>query len=247
MHAFLLWLQRILDEAVLGSYMESPDCGSHAPTAGHKCEQRPGQGPKEVDATALGADQGAKAGSMGSGFEAAGQHSLNNYVASLTTGAAAMVGLPPASASPSIQQLSRYDQPQFEQHGTPAPAQLPTQQHTLPAGAEDLLTMDASSSSNLPSVAADGEDDLLGFSGAALETTASSMRASAASSTAHIDDLFSIPPSRRAAGVADAPPIANRAGSRTLDSIIDLGNDLPDVDTAGFSELYKEAQVSSRA
>jgi hypothetical protein len=136
---------------------------------------------------------------------------------------------------------------------------------------EDLLGMSAGpTSSSTPSrpgaaAAAEAEADLLGFSGGGaapsaaaqgLAASSSGVLPTSASSTAHIDDLFTMPskpsgsaprPQAASAAAAARPAAAAAAAGRSrgagLDSMIDLGAELPAADSASFGALYQGAEV----
>lgn len=220
--------QRVLDEATLGdSYMEGPEYDGYAPTSAEAAAAAVAAPQRDASrpASQAGGDMGSRSSSR----------------ASLGAGSEARPASAAAAAPlPSYGQL--FGGATQEGSAGAAPAAKPAARPAPPPADDDLLGFGGGSGRSggpapAPAASAAGED-LLGFGGG-----------SAASSTAHIDDLFTVPAARPAAAApargAAPRPASSASASRGsgLDSMIDLGADLPDVDTSGYEELYAGGQV----
>lgn len=225
--------------------MEGPDYEGIATPAGQQRSQQPA-----AAAAAAAGRQGLGAGSV-----PPRSNSQPGASSAAAAGAAGQEGRRPSSSAagpPSYGQL-------FGEAAQPSarpssPAKAPAAAKAQPVE-DDLLGMGSGSSSSqappaasaaaAPAAAAAAavDDDLLGFGGGAAPA--------ASSSTAHIEDLFTVPSAKprpaaaAAARPAPAAPAPRPSGSRGagLDSMIDLGADLPAVDTSGFEDMYEVRRV----
>ncbi|PSC74042.1 Auxilin-related 2 [Micractinium conductrix] len=269
-----LAVQRVLDEAVLGdSFMEGPGYEGIAPPAGGSGQQQQ-QPQAEAEAAREGSGRSTdgRAGSAaGSADAAVGRSSSSrpSPAAGAVAGGAGGARARAAAQLPAYEALFSGDRPAA---AAPAQRQQQAQQQAQPqarpqAGAapgEDLLGMasanDRQAAAAAAATAVGAGDDLLGFGGAP-PSRQGSLPHSAASSTAHIENLFTVPASKPAtAALAGGgrtgssvaplprPAAAARAASASgLDSMIDLGASLPAVDTQGFDELYADADADGDA
>lgn len=213
--------------------MEGPEYEGIATPAGQQRSQQPG-----AAAAAAAGRQGPGAGSV-----PPRSSSQRGAPSAAAAGAAGQEGRRPSSSSAGP--------PSYGQLFGEAPAKAPAAAKAQPVE-DDLLGMGSggSTSSRVPSAAAAPaaaaaaavDDDLLGFGGG----SGSGSAAAASSSTAHIEDLFTVPsakprPAAAAAAPTPAAPALRASGSRGagLDSMIDLGADLPAVDTSGFEDMYE--------
>ncbi|KAL4421727.1 hypothetical protein ABPG77_002343 [Micractinium sp. CCAP 211/92] len=199
--------------------------------------------------------------------------SRSSSLSSLGAGAGAAAAPPPAYDQLFGSHDAPLPAAQQQQQPQPQQAQQQVRPPQPPAPDEDLLGMDGRSGSGGSAASAHtaaGATPLApaAAAAAAAATDADFLFGSADSSapagsagTSHIDDLFTVPAAKPpaasgrssgAAGAAQAgrvPGAAAAAATRRpasgLDSMIDLGGDLPSVDTAGFGQLYQDADADA--